>query len=260
MDERNGPSLIRDGETADDILGGRFRVIQRKGGYRFSVDALLLAHFVGPGKKGRILDLGTGSGIIALLLCQLRPGSHLVGIEIQPPMADMARRSLALNHQNRDVEILTGDIRQIEDLVTGHTFDVAVANPPYRRLHSGRINPESEKAQARHEISGSLDDFLKAAAYALKPGGRLYLIYPARRMVELICRMRQNRLEPKRCRIVHSAPEARGEFILAEGIAGGREEMAVAPPLYIHDQKGRYSDAMTALFNDLASSPDAGGG
>ena len=256
-EKRSGHPLIKEGETADNILDGRLRVIQKERGYRFSVDALLLAYFVGPG-KGRLLDLGTGSGIIALILSRTRPGSRIIAIEIQKEMAEMARRTLSLNGIGDTIEILTGDIRRIGDLVPSRSMDLVVANPPYRRLRSGRINPDSEKALARHEISGALDDFLKAAAHALIPGGRICLVYPARRMVDLICRMRQSRLEPKRCRLVHSTPASRGEFILAEGVAGGREELLVEPPLYIYDPGGAYSAAMTALFSDLASSPGSG--
>jgi tRNA1Val (adenine37-N6)-methyltransferase len=249
----HGPSLIRDGETADDILGGRIKVIQKKRGYRFSVDALLLAKFSKEAKGHRILDLGTGSGVIALILSHMKPASHVIGIEIQEDLTDMAQRTLALNGCiPENIEIRKGDIRRVETLIRPRSFDAVVFNPPYRRLQSGRINPEEEKARARHEILGSLDDFLKAAACALRPRGRVYLIYPARRMVELICRMRQNRLEPKRCRMVHSYPEHRGEFILAEGISGGREEMIVEPPLYIYDKEGHYSEAMAAVFDDLA--------
>ena len=224
-DAQNDTPLIHHGETADEILNGRIKVIQRKRGYRFSLDALLLAHFIGPGKSCHLLDLGTGSGIISLILAYLRPGIRIVGIEIQTALADMAMRTLALNGLQDTINIIVGDIRKLADLIPAHASDVVVANPPYRRLHSGRINPESEKAQARHELSGSLDDFLTAAMYALKPGGRLYLIYPARRMTTLICQMRQNRLELKRCRLVYSHPESRGEFILAEGVADGREEL-----------------------------------
>ena len=248
----NSP-LIRAGETADEILNGRVRIIQRKQGYRFSLDALLISHFIGPGKGCRILDLGTGSGIIALILAYLRPGSRIIGIEIQEAMADMARRTLDVNGLRDAIHILDGDIRRIGDVLPARSFDMAVANPPYRRLHSGRVNPEDEKALARHEISGTLADFLKAAVYALKPRGRMYLVYPARRMTTLIYQMRLNRLELKRCRMVHSDPESRGEFILAEGLVDGREELTVDPPLYIYERNRTYSAAMQSLFRDLAS-------
>ena len=259
MDQQPDRLCIEEGESADDILNGRFKVIQRKKGYRFSVDALLLAHFVPPGKACRILDLGTGSGVIPLLLIHRRPGSRIVGIDIQKDMVDMARRTLALNCIDDGIEIREGDVRRIEDDVNPGSFDIACANPPYRRIFSGRINPDGEKARAKHEIFGTLNDFLRAAAYALKPGGKAYLIYPARRLAELIQQFRQQDIEPKRCRIVYSHPESKGEFILMEGSAGGREELLVEPPLFIRDGHGHYSAAMVALFSALAASPGAGG-
>ena len=253
-------SVMQVSETADEILGGRFKVLQKQKGYRFSVDALLLANFVGPGPGGHILDLGTGSGIVALLLLHLRPGSRVVGLEIQPELADMAKRTLSLNGITDGLTVQEGDVRQIKEYFPARSFDIVVFNPPYRRLASGRINPDSQKAAARHELLGSLDDFLKAAAFVLKPGGRVYAVYPVRRLVPLITRMRQVRLEPKRCRIVYSSAESRGEFILVEGIAGGREDLYVEPPLCIYEGDGRYTNSMTTLFNDLASFPATGGG
>jgi len=253
-----GSPLIKDGETADKILDGKFRVIQKKRGYRFSVDALLLAHFIKPAGNRHILDLGTGSGVIPLLLAHRLPGSRIRGIEIQPEMVDMARRTLDMNRCGDRISIEEGDIRRIADHICPRSFDLVCANPPYRRLFSGRINPEAEKARARHELTGSLVDFLHAAAFAVKPGGRVCLIYPAKRMVELIYRMRCQRLEPKRCRIVHSDLQSRGEFILVEGTAGGREELLMEPPLCIRDPGGNYSAAMVSVFDELASSPADG--
>jgi tRNA1Val (adenine37-N6)-methyltransferase len=252
--ESDDPRIMA-GETIDYPPGGRLKVIQKKRGYRFSVDAILAAQFVRPVKGGAIIDLGTGSGVIAMILAFRQAGSRVVGIEIQSSLADMARRSVALNGMVGHVEIIEGDLRRIEDLIRPGSFDIAVSNPPYGRLLSGRVNPDGEKALARHEIVGSLDDFLRAAEYALKPGGRVSVVYPARRMVELLCRMRHHRLEPKRCRMVHSYPGKRGDFILAEGIEGGREEVAIESPLYIYDPDGNYSEAMVNLFNDVVSSP-----
>ena len=157
------------------------------------------------------------------------------------------------------IEIRRGDIRLPESCFAPTSFDVAVFNPPYRRLRSGRMNPDPGKAIARHEIEGAAGDFLAAAACALKSRGRTYAIYPARRMVEIISRMRAVRIEPKRLRIVHSRPGGVGEFILVDGVKGGREEMTVLPPLYIYGEGSGYSAEMEAIFRDLATFRAAGG-
>ena len=249
-----------EGETVDAILGGRLRIIQQESGYRFSIDALLLAHFVTLKEGEECIDLGTGSGIVALILACRCPRGRILGIDIQAELVAMARRSVELNGFAGCVEIRRGDIRHPESFIAPTSFDVAVFNPPYRRLRSGRINPDPGKAVARHEIEGTAEDFLAAAAHALKPGGRAYAIYPARRMVEMISRMRTARIEPKRLRIVHSRPGGRGEFILVEGLKGGREEMTVLPPLTIHGEGSGYTAEMEAIFRDLSAFRAAGGG
>ena len=252
---RTGTPPVEDAETVDDIIGGRIRIIQKKIGYRFSLDAVLLAHFAGRAKGCRILDLGTGSGIVALLLAHSRPDSRIVGLELQEDLVHMARRTVLLNNMSDAIEIVAGDVRSIKTILPAGQFDLVVANPPYRRINSGRINPDSQKARARHELTGTLDDFLGAAAYALKQGGKACLIYPARRMVKLIAGMHDHGLEPKRCRMVHSQAESRAEFVLVEGAAGGREEMAVEPPLHIYEQEGGYTQSLQTVFSGLASSP-----
>jgi tRNA1Val (adenine37-N6)-methyltransferase len=249
-----------DGETLDAILGGRLRIIQRKSGYRFSIDALLLAHFVSLKEGEECIDLGTGSGVVALILACRRSRGRVLGIDIQEEFVAMARRSAELNGLAGRVEVRLGDIRHPESLFAPTSFDVAVFNPPYRRLRSGRTNPDHGKAVARHEIAATAGDFLAAAVLALKPGGRAYAVYPARRMVELISRMRDGRIEPKRLRIVHSRPGGRGELILVEGVKGGREQMTVLPPLFIYGEGGGYTAEAAAIFRDLAAFPAAGGG
>ena len=163
----------------------------------------------------------------------------------------MARRSVALNGLAGCVEIRRGDVRHPESLCAPTSFDAAVFNPPYRRLRSGRMNPDPEKAVARHEIAGTAGDFLAAAVLALKPGGRVYAIYPATRMVELLSRMRAARIEPKRLRIVHSRPGGRGELLLVEGVKGGREELIVLPPLIHLRRRERIYRQRWRLFSGI---------
>jgi tRNA1Val (adenine37-N6)-methyltransferase len=260
-DPPSGAGLLGEGEeTLDAVLGGRLRIIQKKTGYRFSIDAVLLARFVVLKEGEECIDLGVGSGIVALILACWRRRGKILGIDIQPEVVAMARRNVELNGLAECVEIRLGDIRHPETCFAPTSFDVAVFNPPYRRLRSGRINPDPGKAVARHEIEGAVGDFLAAAALALKPGGRVYAVYPARRMVEMISRMRAARIEPKRLRIVHSRPGGPGEFTLVEGVKGGREEMTVLPPLTIYGEGREYSAEMAAIFRDLATFRAAGGG
>ena len=172
----------------------------------------------------------------------------------------MAKRSVILNGLEGYVEIRRGDVRRPETLCGPQSFSAAVFNPPYRRLRSGRMNPDPEKAVARHEIAGTAGDFLAAAVYALRPDGRAYAIYPAARMVELLSRMRERRIEPKRLRLVHSRPGGSGAFVLLEGVKGGREGLKVLPPLFIHEEPGGYTSEMTEIFRDLSAFPARGGG
>ncbi len=243
-------------ETVDTALGGRLKVLQKAQGYRFSIDAVLLASFTRSRPEDRLLDLGCGSGIVGLILAACGHCRSAVGIEIQHDLADMASRAVTLNGLNGVIRICEGDIRAISSLVDEGSFDGIVFNPPYRKLHSGRINPDGQKAAARHEINGTLDDFLKAAGYALKAAGRVSLIYPATRLVEAITRMRDNQLEPKRLMMVHSRRDTGGEFVLLEGVKGGREELEVLKPLVIYEHDGAYtSETAAMLLNGRLSSP-----
>jgi tRNA1Val (adenine37-N6)-methyltransferase len=249
------------GETVDEILGGRLRIIQKRKGYRFSIDAFLLAGFIRLKEGDDLIDLGTGSGIVPMILASRYRCGRVLGIDIQEESVAMARRSVVLNGLEGRVEIRRGDVRRPEELpCPPASFMAAVFNPPYRRFRSGRINPDSEKAVARHEIEGAVGDFLVAASCLLREGGRAYAIYPATRMVEMISKMRACRIEPKRMRMVHSRPRGEGALILIEGVKGGREGLAVEPPLYIYGEAGGYSEEMTAVFRDLAASPVDGGG
>jgi len=248
----NRIDLVKQGETVEEALGGELRIIQKAKGYRYSLDAFLLAHFAAVKKNGRLLDLGCGSGVIALTLATKWSSVEVVGIEIQEELAEMARRSAAMNGLADRVEILSGDVKQIEALCESNAFDSVVSNPPYRKLRSGRINPDGQKALARHEIKGALGDFLAAAHYALKKSGRIFLIYPASRMVHLLSGMHSARLEPKRLRIVHSGIQTEGALVLAEGVKDGREELHILPPLTVYDENGGYTSEMESIFDDLS--------
>jgi len=252
--------LLQPGETLDEILDGQLRIIQPRQGYRFSLDALLLAHFVHMKKGAALLDLGTGSAVIPMILYRRWRCNRAVGVEIQPELADMARRSLKVNGLSGPIAVIEGDLRAAEKLVPAQAFDVVTFNPPYRKLHSGRLNPLAQKARARHELHGDLGDFLRASVHAVRPAGGVFAIYPSRRLAELIFQMRRLRLEPKRLRMVHSRRDTAGEFVLIEGRAGGGEELQVLPPLFVYENDDTYTAAMQGVFSELCASPDSAGG
>lgn len=240
------------GETLDEIAGGQIKVLQKAKGYRFSLDALLLSHFVRLCPNEHILEMGTGNGVISLILAGRWGGVKITGIDIQEELVEMAGRSVALNGLCEKIGIRLADVRDIKNIFPSRSFDVVVSNPPYRKINSGRINPDREKALARHEVMGAVGDFLQAGGYVLKPAGRAYFIYPATRMVELLSSMRRVHVEPKRLRMVYSDDKTSGKFVLAEGIREGGEELEVMPPLFIYDEKGKYTEEMTSIFRDIS--------
>lgn len=245
--------LIRDGETLESLYGERLNIIQKKKGYRYTIDSVMLAGFVGAKGTDRILELGAGSAVISLLLAHRHRGLKVTAVEIQADLADMARRSVSLNRLDDRVTILQEDVRKAAGSLEAQAWDVAVFNPPYRKVGSGRVNPQAQKALARHEIAGSVADFLRTASHALKPKGRACLIYPCSRMVEAVHRMRVLKLEPKRLRMVHSKPGSRGEFVLVEGVKGGGEELGVLAPLYIYKEEGGYSDELEIMLSGISA-------
>ena len=223
-------------ETVDTFLNGKLRIIQSQRGYRFSVDALLLAEFVSIKDEDLVIDLGAGSGIISLFLATKRKVGFIVGIELQKELASQAQRNVALNELERKIAIIQGDLRHLP-LARGFA-DVVVCNPPYRQQRSGRINPDESKAIARHEIAASLDAILTAAKALLKPGGRLTLIYPANRLTEVFTKMTTGGLEPKRLQIIFPDSASYAKLALIEGRLQGRSGLKILPPIF---GQGRYS-------------------
>lgn len=242
-------------ETLDEILDGRLRIFQSKKGYRFSLDSIMLAHFTSLKSRSHAMDLGCGNGIILLLLAKCFPNAHFVGLEIQENLSSLARKNAQLNDLENRVNIVSGDARHVKNIFPAHSFDTVIFNPPYRRLNSGRINPLQEKAVARHEIIGSLKDFLNASKHLLKPAGKVFTIYPATRFIELVHLFRNSNIEPKRIKLVYSDNISDAEFTLVEGRQGGREELSMEPPLFIYDQNRKYTPEMSAIFSALSHSP-----
>lgn len=239
--------LLHPGETLDELRPAGLHIIQAKRGYRFSLDPVLLSDFTTVAAGDTLVDLGTGSGVVPLLLAARTGVRHVVGVEIQAELADRARRSVLLNGMQERIEILQEDLRNLHDRLPPQSFAVVVANPPFRRPGAGRQAPDAERAAARHELAGGLSDFLRAAAYLLPDGGRFCIIYLAERLVELLTTMRGLRLEPKRLRCVHPREGADANLVLVEGRKGGRPGLLVDPPLHVYDGK-EYSAEILAIY------------
>ncbi len=221
---------IKAHETIDTFLNGQLRIIQSRRGYRFSVDALLLAEFVSLRSEDIVVDLGAGCGIISLWLGAKTEVNFIIGVELQDELASQAQRNVVLNGLEGKIAIIRGDIRH-PPLAPGCAHAV-VCNPPYRRGESGRINPDEGKAIARHEITAGLNDILAAGKLLLKRGGRLAVIYPASRVPEVFEKMRTQQLEPKRLRIIFPDPASHGELAMIEGRLRGKSGLKILPPLF----------------------------
>ncbi|HQI02358.1 MAG TPA: methyltransferase [Deltaproteobacteria bacterium] len=235
-----------DDETLDALTCGNLFVLQKKQGYRYSLDAYLLAAFVEESPGARVLDIGSGSGVISLLLAAMK-GLFVTGIEIQEPIAEMARRSVQFAGLQERIEIVSADIREY----SGPAVDAVVSNPPYRPVWTGRINCDQGKAIARHEISLDLDTLLACSSRLLKPGGRFYLVYPVWRLTDLIAAMRSHRIEPKRIMFVHSTTHSPAEMCLVCGTRDGGKELCVKSPFFVFAHEGIYTQEMEGVFREL---------
>jgi tRNA1Val (adenine37-N6)-methyltransferase len=241
-------------ETCDTILGGRIRVIQPREGYRFSVDSILLARFVSARRRDRVLDLGAGTGVISLAIAALHQPREIVAIEIQPDLVVLIRRSVRSNSLP-SIHAIAADLRDIADPgVAPQSFDIVVANPPYRASKAGRVSPHEPRRIARSETSATLHDFVAAASRYTRRGGKVVFVFAADRSAELISMLRERSLEPKRIRFVHPYSNAPATAILIETRKNGGVEVAIEPPLILYDSPRVYSQEARAIL-EVASPP-----
>jgi len=222
-------------ESLDLFLGGKLQIIQKKKGYRFSIDTVLLGQFVRIRKNEKVIDLGTGCGILPLLLSQNAKANSFVGVEIQRDLTECAEKNVLLNHLEDRISILKQDFRELKTIFPQGSFDVVLSNPPYREYRTGRINPSIDKAIARHEIKGKLEDLISIASYLLPPKGRCYLIFPALRAVDLFVALRKGKLEPKRIQFVYPRMGEEAKFILVESFKASGVELKIMRPLILEE-------------------------
>lgn len=236
--------------SQESMFAGKLHCLQPRQGYRFSVDAVLLAHFLTPEPGARILDLGAGCGVISLILAHRYPTVSLAALEVQPRLAEVIRRNVVLNTLADRVTVVEGDCRRIATLLPRGSFDRVVANPPYHQTGSGRHHPASERSKARHEILGGISEMARAAAFALKAGGRAAFVYPAARRATLFDALRENGLAPKRQRLVHPWPGAAPRLVLVEAVKDGGEGLELLAPLFLRqEQAGADTAEMAAMLS-----------
>lgn len=239
---------LKENERIDDLQKNGYKIIQNPQKFCFGMDAVLLSGFVKANEGSRVLDLGTGTGIIPILLEAKTKAAHLTGLEIQEESADMARRSVKLNGLEDKIEIVTGDIKEASALFAPSGFDVITCNPPYMIGNHGLANPEMPKAIARHEILCTLEDVVKNAAALLKPGGSFFMVHRPFRLAEIINVMTQYKLEPKRMQLVYPYADKEPNMVLIEGIRGARPRMKVEKPLIIFKAPNVYTDEICERY------------
>jgi len=235
-------------ETLDELTGYDLRLFQPRHGYRFSVDPLLLADFAGVRRGDRVLDLGTGCGVVALLLARMEESCAVTGVEFQPVMEQIAARNVLLNDLSARVEVVFADVVGLRSLFPVDSFDLVVSNPPYRRPGTGKISPRAGRDDARHETSATLADFLAAAKYLVKPSGRICFVYHTCRLLELMAQAQLQKLGVLRLRMVHGNSGAPARMFLVELVKGRVGELRVEPPLMVRGEDGGYSEEKLRIF------------
>lgn len=235
-------------ERIDDLQRNGYRIIQKKKGFCFGMDAVLLSGFAQV-KEGEVaVDLGTGTGIIPILLEAKTKGKHFTGLEIQEEVAEMAGRSVRLNQLENRVDIVRGDIKEASRLFGKASFDVVTSNPPYMNDNHGLKNPELPKAIARHEVFCTLDDVCREASLLLKSGGRFYMVHRPHRLVEIITALKTYKLEPKRMKLVHPFVDKEANMVLIEAVRGGRSMMKVEAPIIVYKEPGVYTQEIYDVY------------
>jgi tRNA1Val (adenine37-N6)-methyltransferase len=235
--------------TRDFFFNGDIVLNQPQSGYRFSIDAVILSHLACPQAGETVLDLGTGCGVIPIMLAFRHPEIRVIGVEIQPTLFDLARQNVAANRMTHRIRIVHKDMGQLSLADIDGPVEQVVTNPPYRQRGSGRINADSQRAVARHELRVDLETVLVTARRMLQTSGRFSIIYPSVRTVDLVAAMRSTGLEPKKMTMIHSKPASSASLVAITGIKGGRPGLDAGPPLYLYHDDGTYTRDVKAMFS-----------
>ena len=242
-------TLVRWNERVDDLERNGYRLIQNPEVFCFGIDAVLLAHFARVSNhKQKILDIGTGTGIIPIVMHAIYQKGHYTGIDIQEQMIEMASRSVMLNEIEADVQMKTVDIKEYKEHFNSGEFDIITCNPPYMKGDCGLKNEHPSKTIARHEVACTLEDIISAASYMLKYGGKMCMIHRPHRLVDILATMRQYKIEPKVMRMIYPKQGKEPTMVLVEGVKNGRPELRVQPPLVVYNENGTYTDEINEIY------------
>lgn len=247
MENNLRDSLVKPGERVDDLQNGYY-VIQNPEKFCFGMDAVLLSGFAKIKKDECVLDMGTGTGIIPVLLKSKTPGEHFTGLEIQEECAEMAQRSVAYNNLEQDIDIVCGDIKEAAEIFGAASFHAVTSNPPYMIGQHGLQNPYMAKAIARHEILCTLEDVVSQAAKVLKDRGRFYMVHRPFRLVEIFQVLTRYKLEPKRMQLVYPFKDREPNMVLIEALKGGNSRITVEKPLIVYEKPGVYTEEILKIY------------
>ena len=243
-------NILNKNERIDDLEFKGLKIIQNKDGFCFGIDSILLTDFAKNIKNNsKVIDLGTGTGIISILLSGKTNRTNFVGVEVQSEVADMAKRSVNLNNLENRIKILNMNILDLKKEYKKGDFDVVVTNPPYKKLNTGVININDKKLISRHEVKASLEDFIEISSFLLKDFGEFYMVHRPDRLVDIFYIMRQNEIEPKRIKFVYPNKNKKANLILVKGIKKGKPFLEYENNLYIYDDKGNYTEEILKIYN-----------
>lgn len=241
-------SLLNDGETLDDLQIDGIHLIQKEDGFRFGVDAVLLANFANVKSKHTVIDLCTGTGIIPFIIKGKKKPKKVIGIEIQSEFVEMANKSKKINGFSDDIEFVEGDLKDIELIKSLPRADVLTVNPPYKLANAGIVNENDKLSIARHEIKCTLEDVIASSRKILNDNGRIFIVHRPERLADIFTLMRKYKIEPKRVQMIHPNTKKAANIVLVEGQRDGGAFLKWEPPLYVYDDNGNYSEQINQIY------------
>ena len=240
---------LKQDERIDDLEFNGLKIIQNKNGFCFGIDSVLLSDFAkNMRKNSKVIDLGTGTGIINIFLSGKTTAKEFVGVEVQEEVADMAKRSVKLNGVEGKIEILNKNILDLKNIYNKGYFDVVVTNPPYKKINTGLINEENKKMISRHEITANLRDFIHISSYLLKDHGEFFMVHRPERLVDILWTMREEKIEPKKIKFVYPNENKKTNLVLIKGVKNGNSFLEFEDNLYVYNQNGNYTDEILKIY------------